>query len=248
MKIAVVLEYDGSGYHGSQIQQNVPTIQGELEKALISVTGESIRTTFAGRTDQGVHARGQVAAFNSSSTLQPEILARALNHYLPADIVVKNALVVDNEFNPRRDAVSREYCYCVLNDDVPSPFSRWSAYFMPNRVDVNMMNEACRQIIGTHNFVSFAGSLYGLKNTVRTVYTANVSREGVMVTFRIVANAFLPHQVRHTVGALIRVGTGRLSIDDFKHLLQIKKTAAAGPAAPPHGLYLMRVNYPSDVQ
>lgn len=248
MKIMAILEYDGSRYHGSQIQQTVPTVQGELESALNSVTGEKVRTAFAGRTDQGVHAKGQVAAFCTGSSLQPEVLARALNHYLPDDIVVKKAYVVNDDFDPRRDAISREYRYYIWNNEAPSPFSRSSAYHIPASIDVEMMNKACRHIVGTHDFISFAGSLYGLKNTVRTVYSADFSKTGAFVIFNMIANAFLPHQVRHTLGALLKVGTGKLSIDDFSRFLQVKETGAAGPAAPPHGLYLMKVNYPGDVQ
>jgi tRNA pseudouridine38-40 synthase len=248
MRIALTLEYDGSKYHGSQIQDNVPTIQGELEVALASVTGEKVRTVFAGRTDQGVHARGQVAAFNTSSLLQPSIIAKALNYYLPEDIVTKDASTVKDDFDPRRHAESREYCYYIWNDKTPSPFSRANAYFVPNPVDVEAMNEACQCIIGAHDFVSFAGSLNGRRNTVRTVYEADVSREDALIAFSMVANAFLPHQVRHTIGALLRVGTGKMSIYEFRRYLHIKRHASAGPVAPPHGLYLMKVNYPSDVQ
>ena len=248
MKVAIVLEYDGSKYHGSQVQEDVPTIQGELEVALGSVTGERIRTVFAGRTDQGVHAKGQVAAFKTSSSLKPVILARALNHHLPDDIVIKKASMTRDDFDPRRNAISREYCYYIWNDNVPSPFNRLRAYFVSGRIDVEAMNEACQCIIGTHDFVSFAGSLDGRKNTVRTVYSAEASREGVMIAFRMTANAFLPHQVRHTVGALLQVGSGKMDIGEFARFLQVKKVASAGPVAPPHGLYLMQVNYPDDVQ
>ena len=242
-RIVFILEYDGARYHGSQAQQDLPTIQGELERALGQVTGESVRASFAGRTDQGVHARGQVVACDTDSTLEPMTIVRALNHYLPEDIAVKNAFTVNHDFDPRRDALSREYCYYIWNDANPSPLRRWNAHHVPQPLDVAEMDKACQVIVGTHDFAPFASSLEDHHNTVRTVYRANTFREGSMVTCHIVANAFLPHQVRHTVGALLQVGLGKTDVAGFKGILDSKEPAAAGPPAPPHGLCLLKVNY-----
>ena len=242
-RIVFILEYDGTRYHGSQVQEDLPTIQGELENALEKVTGERIRTSFAGRTDQGVHARGQVVACDTGSTLEPMTIARALNHYLPNDIAIKNAFVVNHDFDPRRDALSREYCYYIWNDTNPSPLRRWNAYFVPQPLDVAEMDRACQVIIGTHDFSPFSSSLEDRSNTVRTIYRANTFREGSMVTCHMVANAFLSHQVRHTIGALLQVGLGKMDVSDFKEILKSKRPAVAGPPAPPHGLCLLKVNY-----
>lgn len=248
MKVALIMEYDGTRYYGSQVQDGVPTIQGELEKAIMAITGEEIRTSFAGRTDRGVHAKGQVVAFNTSSILPAETFTRALNHHLPDDIIVTDALSVRDDFDPRRDAVSREYCYYVWNDKTPSAFSRLSSYFVPQALEIASMNEACQLLLGTHDFISFTSSIDGMKNTVRTVYKANIFRFGAMVIFQIVANAFLPHQVRHTMGALLKVGVKKIDVSEFHQILQLKELASAGPVVPPQGLWLMKVNYAGDVQ
>jgi tRNA pseudouridine38-40 synthase len=243
-----ILEYDGTRYHGSQVQHDLPTIQGELEKALEQVTGARIRTSFAGRTDQGVHARGQVVACDTSSTLEPMTIARALNHYLPEDIAIKDAFAVNQDFDPRRDALSREYCYYIWNDVNPSPLRRWNAHHVPQPLDVTEMDKACQVIVGTHDFAPFASSLEDRHNTVRSVYRANTFREGSMVTCHIEANAFLPHQVRNTVGALLQVGLGKMDVSDFERILGSNRSAVAGPTAPPHGLCLLKVNYNGKMQ
>lgn len=247
-RIAFILEYDGTRYHGSQVQQDLPTIQGELENALEKVTGERERTSFAGRTDQGVHARGQVVACDTCSSLEPLTIARALNHYLPKDIAVKNAFAVNQDFDPRRDALSREYCYYIWNDTNPSPLRRWNAYHVPQPLDVFEMDRACQVIIGTHDFLPFASSLEDRTSTVRIIYRANTFREGSMVTCHMEANAFLPHQVRHTVGALLQVGLGKIGVTDIAEILNSNRPAVAGPPAPPHGLCLLKVNYNGKMQ
>jgi len=248
MKISLIVEYEGTRYHGFQIQARVPTIQGELERALMIVTGEEIRTSYAGRTDQGVHAKGQVVAFRTDSPLPPETLARALNHYLPEDIAISGAFVVNDDFDPRRDALSREYCYYIWNRATPSPLLRRSAHFVPRPLEIATMNEACQAILGTHDFAPFASSLNGRKNTVRSVYRATVVREDDLVSCYMVANSFLPHQVRRTIGALVKVGLGKSNVAAFYDILRSKKPAIAGPTLPPHGLYLLKVNYPGELK
>jgi tRNA pseudouridine38-40 synthase len=243
-KIALIVEYEGTRYHGFQIQAGVPTIQGELERALRKITGERIRISCASRTDQGVHAKGQVIAFRTDSTLPPQTFLRALNHYLPEDIAIRQASRVNDDFDVRRGAFSREYCYYLLNSTTPSPLLRRNACFVPRPLDIEAMNGACHAILGTHDFAPFASSINGKKNTVRTIYKAVVTRGGDLVIFHVVANSFLPHQVRHTVGALVNVGLGKSDVAAFTEILRSKKPAAAGPALPPHGLCLLKVNYP----
>ncbi len=248
MKIALIMEYEGTRYHGSQIQERVPTIQGELERALMMVTGKKIRTSYSSRTDRGVHAKGQVVAFPSDSPLPPKTIAHALNYYLPEDIAIRDAFVVNDDFDPRRDALSREYCYYIWNSATPSPLLRRSAYFVPRRLEVAAMNEACQAILGTHDFAPFASSLNDGKNTVRTIYRATVAIEGDLVSCHMVANSFLPHQVRNTMGALVKVGLGKSDVAAFCDILRSKKPTIAGPALPPHGLCLLKVNYPNGVK
>jgi len=247
-KIALIIEYDGTRYHGFQIQANAPTVQGDIERALMKVTGERIRLSCASRTDQGVHAKGQVVAFRTTSSLSPETFTRALNHYLPEDIAVREAFWVRDGFDARRDAISREYCYHLLNSATPSPLLRRSANFIPRPLDIEMMNDACRALLGTHDFAPFASSLNGRKNTVRTVYRAEVLRQDDLVTFHMVANSFLPHQVRNTTGALVKVGLGKSDVAAFHDILRSEKPSVAGPAMHPHGLCLLKVNYPEGVK
>ena len=243
-KIALVVEYEGTRYHGFQWQANGPTIQDELERAIRKLDNKASRVIAASRTDAGVHAKGQVVSFWTRSTLSESTLVKALNCHLPADIAVKAACKVDANFNVRRDALSRVYNYYVLDSDTPSPLSRNFALFLPRQLDIEAMNETCYIIKGEHDFISFAGSLDGIRDTVRTIYEAEVRRRAKFVVFHVVANSFLRHQVRNIVGLLIRLGLGKKNVDYFRSVMEAKTLGLAGPAVPPCGLYLMKVNYP----
>ena len=242
-KFALLVEYDGTHYHGFQWQTGLPTIQDELERAIGRVCHESSRVMGASRTDAGVHARGQVVGFRARSTLGNMRLVRALNYYLPEDVAIKAAYTVSDDFNVRADAVSREYHYCILNGDTRSPLSRRFTLFVPKPLDVGAMNEACRFIRGEHDFASFASSLEGSRSTLRTVYEAGIERKGPFAIFRMVANSFLPHQMRSTVGLLVSLGLGKISIEGFRAIMEARKLGLAGPVCPPCGLCLMRVDY-----
>jgi len=241
-KYILLVEYDGTHYHGFQWQADLPTIQNELEQAIKKFCGGSSRVMAASRTDAGVHAKGQVVSFWAKPSLSPTTLVKALNYYLPQDIAVKAACVADGDFNVRRDALSREYHYYILNWNTRSPFGQRFALFVPGMLNIEAMNEGCQLIQGEHDFISFANSL-GTKSTVRYVYEAKVEKRGNFTIFRMVASSFLPHQVRHTVGLLLRLGLGKISIRNFQDIMEAKNLGLANPAAPPHGLYLMKVNY-----
>jgi len=245
-KIVLIVEYDGAGYHGFQLQANVPTIQGEMEKALWKLTQERIRVTAASRTDAGVRAKGQVVSFRTKSSLPLQTFIKGLNYYLPQDIAVKAAYRVGESFNVRRNALSREYNYYILNSLTRAPIKRDFSYLVAGHLDIEVMNEACQALIGEHDFTSFA-SCTGteIKNTLRTVYRAELQKNSELVIFNVLANSFLPHQVRNTIGALIRVGLGKMTIDEFRSIIEAKKPGLAGPTAPAHGLCLMRINYPN---
>lgn len=243
-KFILLIEYDGTQYYGFQWQVGLPTIQSELEQAIRQFCGQSSRVMAASRTDTGVHAQGQVVSFWAKSTLDTMTLVRALNYYLPGDIAVKAAYRAGDDFNVRRDALSREYHYYILNSDTRSPFSRRFALFMPKMLDIQAMNEACQFIQGEHDFVSFASSLDGKKSTLRNVYEAGIEKKGDFTVFRIVANSFLPHQVRSTVGLLIRLGLGKIGIEDFRDIMEARSLGLAGPLSPACGLCLKKVNYP----
>jgi tRNA pseudouridine38-40 synthase len=241
----MIMEYDGTNYHGFQLQANQPTVQGEVESALLKLTREKVRVLAASRTDTGVHAREQVASFRTTSSLPEGAFVGGLNHYLPADIAVKDVFRVSSAFNVRRDAVSREYHYLILNRRGRSPLHRRFAHHVPGRLDISAMNDACQYLIGKHDFASFATALESrMKSTVRRVYETDVVQDGGLVTFRIIASSFLPHQVRNTIGALIRVGLGKMTASEFHSILEARTPGMAGPTAPPHGLCLIRVNYP----
>jgi tRNA pseudouridine38-40 synthase len=241
-RLALVLEYDGRRYGGSQYQKNAASIQGELEAALNKLTGENLRTAFAGRTDAGVHARGQVASFVTGSRHAPEVFVRGLNRWLPADIAVQRALEVPLDFDVRRRARSREYRYLVLNSPLPSPLLMAFAWQVAEQLDVEAMREAASSLVGRHDFAAFAGVVAG--STVRSLRRCDLKTRGRLLAVHMEADAFLPHQVRRTVGALVQVGLGRQSAADLAALLREPQPGVAGPAAPPQGLCLLKVNYP----
>ncbi|MBC8274825.1 MAG: tRNA pseudouridine(38-40) synthase TruA [Chloroflexi bacterium] len=244
----MVVEYDGRNYYGFQWQANLPTIQAELERAIQELTGESSRVIAASRTDTGVHARGQVVSFRTKSALSPQTFVRALNYYLPRDIAVKGACKVNMDFNVRRDAVSREYDYCILNSSTRSPLFEGFAYFVPKKLNIKVMNKTCEFLEGEHDFASFAAALGKLRSTTRTVYGAKVTKEDEMVTYHMTANSFLPHQVRNTVGLLIRIGLGKVGLEEVQQIMEAKRLGLAGPTAPGYGLCLTKVNYPGNLE
>ncbi len=244
-KIVLIVEYDGTRYHGFQLQATLPTVQWEIEKALRELTGERIRAMAASRTDAGVHAKGQVVSFRTESPLPPQTFVNGLNYYLSKDVAIKATYRVDDSFNVRRDAISREYAYYILNSLTRSPIRKGFSYRVGGHLDIEAMNQACQALIGEHDFISFASSMgIGTKNTVRRVYQAEMERDGELTVFSMIANSFLTHQVRNTVGTLIRVGLGRMKVDEFCSIMEAKKPGLGGPTAPARGLCLIQVNYP----
>ncbi|MBA7588459.1 tRNA pseudouridine synthase A [subsurface metagenome] len=199
----------------------------------------------ASRTDAGVHAKGQVVSFRTESPLPPQTFVNGLNYYLSRDIAIKAAYRVGDSLNVRRDAISREYNYCILNSLTRSPIREGFSYRVGGHLDIEAMNQACQALVGEHDFISFASSMgIGTKNAVRRVYQAKMEKDGELVVFNIVANSFLTHQVRNTVGTLIRVGLGRMRVDEFCSIIEMKKSGLVGPTAPARGLCLTQVNYP----
>jgi len=242
-RIALLLEYEGTRYAGSQFQTNAPTVQGELEAAVTKTTGEQARASFAGRTDAGVHALGQVAAFTTASALPGETLVDALNAWLPRDIAVRAAREVEAGFDPRRQAVRRRYRYIVENRSARPALGRELCWHLSRPLDVEDMAQAAAAMAGEHDFAAFGGPLEDPQaTTVRRVESFTVARDGTRVVFEVVANAFLPHQVRRMVGALVRVGLGNMAAAEYAALLG-GPPSSAGPAAPARGLFLMQVDY-----
>lgn len=240
-RIALLLEYDGTAYCGSQYQENGPSIQGELEAAITNLTAEHVRAAFAGRTDAGVHALAQVAAFDTDASLDVASFVSGLNHFLPEDIAVKRAAEVAQEFDPRRDATNRVYAYRIDNRPIRSPLLRDRAWHVDRPLDVGAMQRAARSLEGPHDFAAFSAPFDG--RTERTLRRCEIMGSCEQLTLRMEAQAFLPHQVRRTVGPLVEVGLGRLSEEELVELLNAAKPSTAGPAAPPCGLYLAHIEY-----
>jgi tRNA pseudouridine38-40 synthase len=242
-RFMLVVEYDGTSYAGSQRQANEPTIQACLEESLSRLTGSEITVSLAGRTDAGAHARNQVASFVTSSELPLRAFVHGLNHHLPGDIAVKFAQIVADDFDPRRQAIRREYEYHILNRDTRSPLWQNRAFHLPGKLDISAMNEAGALLLGEHDFASFACGMDDGKSTVRHVFESYFRREEDLVIFTISGSAFLPHQVRGSVGTLIRVGQGKLSVAHFKNIMEAGQPGLAGPMVPACGLYLNKVIY-----
>ena len=241
-RIALLLQYYGAALAGSQRQANAPTVQGALEDAVHSLTGAPTRCDFAGRTDAGVHALGQVAALTTTATVPLHRWPRGLNHFLPADIAIQAAREVPGDFDPRRHAVDRTYCYRVRLAPQRQPIWERGAWVLSGPLDVEAMQSALNVLEGEHDFAAFAGRTDGA-GTVRTLQESSLHATVNGLEFRFRASGFLPHQVRHTVGQVIAVGRGNASLSLIQELLTQPRTGAAGPAAPPQGLYLVRVRY-----
>ncbi|MFH1087389.1 MAG: tRNA pseudouridine(38-40) synthase TruA, partial [Chloroflexota bacterium] len=185
-----------------------------------------------------------VVGFRVESRLGAREWVRALNAHLPQDIVVTNGYRVTDDFRIRKGAVSREYRYCIHNRSLPSPFLRDWTCFVPQRLDVDIMDESAKLLCGEHDFSSFVTSLNGVASAVRTVRSAGVQRTGDLVLFGVTADSFLPHQIRNTIGLLIRLGLHKTTTEEFRDILAAKRPGLAGPMSPARGLYLTRVNYP----
>ncbi len=244
MRLALTVEYDGTNYHGFQYQVNAASIQEELEKSIARVTGERVRVRAAGRTDAGVHAKGQVVAFDTAADHSADTFVRALNYYLPADIAVRRAWPVPDAFDPRRHALSRAYKYTVLNSATRSPLLRRRALQVEAPLDVDAMRRAAQLFVGRHDFARF-GAARGARggSTVREIYRACACAEAEVIALDFEGSAFLAHQVRRMAGSLVDVGLGALAPGDIEALLSGEICDAVARALPPHGLCLLRVTY-----
>ena len=241
-RIALRLQYHGAAFAGSQRQRDAPTVQDALESAAAALTGCQRRVDLAGRTDAGVHALGQVAAITTTATLPPKQWVRGLNHFLPATAAVQAARQVPLAFDPRRCARERTYRYLVRLAPERQPMWEGGAWAIPGPLDYEAMRHALAQLEGEHDFAAFAGRP-SRPGTARTLWEASLWKSSHGVGFRFRAPSFLPHQVRRMVGQMLAVGQGRADPAIIARLLAEPRTGAAGPAAPPQGLYLVRVRY-----
>ncbi|MEW6725608.1 MAG: tRNA pseudouridine(38-40) synthase TruA [Bacillota bacterium] len=244
--IKLVLAYDGTAYCGFQVQRGsgLPTIQETLEKCLASLAHTETQVTAAGRTDAGVHARGQVVNFHTGTwNIPTERIVPALNSVLPPDIAAVSAQEVPFDFHARYSAVSKTYSYTIDNGPVPSPFWRFYSYYVRHPLDEGRMKAATAFLLGEHDFSSFQAAGRPVKSAVRTIYRAEVTRDGRLVRLEIEGNGFLYQMVRIIAGTLIRVGLGRWPPERVGDILAARSRAAAGPTAPPQGLCLEYVKY-----
>lgn len=241
--VKLLVAYVGTRYAGWQRQPRKPSVQEELERAVVAVTGQASRVVGAGRTDAGVHALAQVAHFRTPSRIPTERLAAALNHFLPQDVAVRCAQDVRDTFHARRDARWRAYRYLIWNRPGPNPFVVDRALVWDNPLDVGSMQEAAGALVGRHDFAAFCATGSQPRTTVCTVYRFRVSPRGPFVVVDVVADRFLRHMVRMLVGTLLEVGSGRRTPHEVVEVLASRSSQRAGPVVAPGGLYLVGVGY-----
>jgi len=245
----LLLTYDGACYHGWQVQPDSPTIQDTLEKAIQRLTGETVKVHGVGRTDSGVHALNYTANFNSRSKKinTTEKWCRALNAVLPDDIVVKSVQTVSADFHARHNAIGKRYRYLISNRSYHSPFTNNKSWQVGQNLDIDLMKQAAKVLIGKHDFSAFRSSNCSSPNTVkdiREIYIGKSNFQNSILQIEIEANSFLQHMVRIITGTLVEVGKARKSCDDVEKALNKGDRNLAGRTAPAHGLYFLKVIYP----
>jgi tRNA pseudouridine38-40 synthase len=239
----MVIAYEGTNYVGFQLQKNGLSVQEELQKAILKITGEFVIIHGAGRTDAGVHANGQVVNFNTTTVIEKERLKKAINAVLPADILVKLIASASADFHARFSAINKTYSYRIYNTEERPLFERNYVYHIRHKLNVEKMREAIPLIIGEHNFKSFQASGSVVQSTIRTVNFCSLESHGPQIKFIINANGFLYHMVRNIVGTLFLLGQGKIEIQRFQEIILAKDRNLAGPTAPALGLCLDEVYY-----
>ena len=240
--VRIDLAYDGTGFHGYARNRDVRTVQGELEDALAIVLQAEIGTTVAGRTDAGVHARGQVVSFTTDGEVETGRLERSLRAMLAPEIAVRSVDVVESEFDARFSAVRRHYRYFVDESPVPDPLRRHAVWHLGETLDLDAMNRAAAALVGTHDFASLCRAQGG-KTTVRTVEAAGWQRDGDLTVYEVTATAFCHQMVRSMVALCVAMGRGKVDADTVSSILEAQNRNAAKGVAPPHGLTLWQVDY-----
>ncbi len=242
-RFRLVLEYHGTEFVGWQVQPNGRSVQGVLQAALAELLGHETHVAGSGRTDAGVHALGQVAAFDTTAERTERAVMKGLNSLLPPDVACLAADVVDPDFDPRRQARRKLYRYTFLERPARSPMLADRVWHLGHTLDVERMHEAARLVIGRHDFASFRAAGCASTHPIRTVEDARVRREGDLVYFEIVGNGFLRHMVRILAGTLYSVGTRKIDVAGFQRILSAADRKHLGKTAPPQGLTLVYVEY-----
>jgi tRNA pseudouridine38-40 synthase len=243
-KIKLLIEYEGSAYHGWQFQSNGITVQEVLEKCIQKTVKQKTTVYSSSRTDAGVHAEGMVAHFTSGSNMTEGEFMRALNSLLPHDIVIKEVSFVSMKFDSRRSAGKKIYRYTILNRDYPSALLYRRCLFVPFPLNVSAMRRARNYLVGRHDFTSFRAANCGAKSPVREIYKIDLLKKGDFIYLIFEGGGFLKHMVRNMVGTLVQVGRDKIQASDVKLILESKDRQKAGPTAEPQGLCLVKVEYP----
>ncbi len=242
--IKLLIAYDGSRYNGWQRQENTEnTIQGKLETLLSKMTGKMVEIHGSGRTDAGVHAKGQVANFHTDTKMTTEEIKEYMNEYLPMDIAVLEVKDAAERFHSRLNVKRKTYCYHIWNSQVPNVFARKYSYQVPEPLDLEGMKKAASYLLGTHDFKSFCARKKMKKSTVRMIESIDFQKEGEMIRITYRGNGFLYNMVRILTGTLIEVGKGERQPEEMKEILESQERAKAGFTAPAQGLFMERVDY-----
>lgn len=242
-RIKLTVAYDGTDYCGWQIQKNGVTVEEVLNRALSRLTGEKITVIGASRTDAGVHARGNVAVFDTDTRIPAERIAYAVNALLPEDVVVVRSEEVPAGWHPRKCVSVKTYEYRILNREFPDPVRRRDTYFVSFPLDLERMRQAAGYLKGTHDFKSFCSAQTSVEDTVRTIYSLDVEKAGDLFTVRVRGNGFLYNMVRIIAGTLAGVGRGYFEPEEVERMLEEKDRTKAGVTAPPQGLTLVGIEY-----
>jgi len=241
--LRMLVGYDGTDFQGWQTQPDFRTVQGTLETAIAAVTQEAVRLNVSGRTDAGVHARGQVLNFYSGTRHSCAILVKAVNAHLPDDVAVLDCDDVPQSFDSNRDALSKTYRYGIYDTRMHNPFLRQFAFHHRRKLDVTAMNDGARFLLGRYDFRSFETDWPNRLSSVRTITEASVRRDGELIVVTVEADGFLYNMVRAIAGTLMKVGRGEWSPDFVEAILKSRDRREAGPNAPPEGLTLFKVTY-----
>ena len=242
-RVKLVVAYDGTNYHGWQVQDNGITIEEVLNRTISELVQEDIKVIGASRTDAGVHACGYVAVFDTESRIPGDKFSFALNQRLPDDIRIQESCEVDADFHPRYADTVKTYEYNILNRRFELPSKRLYAAFCYYPMDIERMNQAAAYLVGEHDFKSFCSAGAQVQTTVRTIYAVNVTKEDDMVHIRIAGNGFLYNMVRIIAGTLMQVGTGLMEPEQVKEILEARDRSKAGPTAVAKGLTLVEIRY-----
>lgn len=241
--VKLTIEYDGTNYHGWQSQSNAKTVQETVERAIHGLTGEVININGSSRTDQGVHAYGQVANFFTESNIPHDRFSYALNRLLPEDIIIRKSEEVSMDFHARYCAKGKKYRYLIYNSRFPSAIFRNRSYHVSHNLDLDNMKKALPFFKGTHDFSAFKATGSSVKTSVRTIFDASLSKIDDNICFEVSGDGFLYNMVRIMVGTLVDVGMGRIRAEEIPDIIESRDRKRAGRTAPPQGLYLVEVYY-----